>query len=189
MVKRERTKVWYNEAQHHTEMRNAHGVTLVFKDAAASLEAILESPIKDYAAFKNDVLGYAIAQIKIKFSKAFGLGLSLDQTLSMLSIDLRKIETADGVLKTTPYLITVSESGEAAADDDQERFTYYAESEDQHNRLDFANELCNILERAHHYKPGTGIANLTNGLNHIVIFDPQKEGLMPRPYFVLEGIE
>jgi hypothetical protein len=189
MVKREKKKVWYDQAEHTTQMRNAHGVTLVFKDAVASLEAILESPIKDYAAFKNDVLGYAIAQIKIKFSKAFGLGLSLDQTLSMLSIDLRKIETADGVIKTTPYSITVSESGEASADEDQERFTYYAESEDQHKRLDFANELCNILERAHHYKPGTGIANLTYGVNHIVVFDPQKEVIIPLPNFVLEGIE
>jgi dsDNA-binding SOS-regulon protein len=184
-----RTAVFYNEAEHTNAMGEGHKTSLLFKEAKEELEAILEKPIENYEEFQNDILGYSIAEIKIKFPKAFDLGLSLEKTLAMLSIDLKLITRADGVLKTTPHKYCVcKKTGEAKADESKESFIQYAETDEQHERLDFANELIVILEKAYLYAPHVHKSNVTNGLYHIVVFDPQ-EGLIPNRFFVLEGIQ
>ncbi len=190
MKKQERkTAVFYNEGQHHSDMGQTYETTLLFKEAKNSLEAILENPIEDYKAFRADLLGYSIAQIKNKFPKAFDLGLPIDKTLQMLSIDLRIIERADGILKTTPHRFNVCpKTGDCTPDEDKEPYIKYITTDEQHERFDFASELIKLLDKAHTFKPGTQKANLTNGLSHIVYFDPQV-GFVPNHFFVAEGIQ
>lgn len=183
------TAIFYNEAEHHTAMGEGHKVSLLFKEAKNDLETILEKPIEDYTAFRNDVLGYSIASIKTKFPKAFDLGLPIEKVLAMLSIDLRMIERVDATLKTTPHKFCVcAKTGEATADDCKDDFIQHATTDEQHERLDFANELIVILEKAYLYAPHVHKSNVTNGLYHIVVFDPSK-GLIPNRFFVLEGIK
>jgi hypothetical protein len=167
-------------------MNKAHETAKVFTDAKNELETILEKPIENYTAFKNDVLGYSIAEIKLKYPAAFNLNLGLDKTLQMLSIDLRKLEQYDATLKTTPHKICVCpKKGTATADDDKEPFCWYAETPEQLQRLRFAQSLADLLEQAQEYKPGTAKANLTNGVNHIVYFNMQNEKITPNHFFVM----
>jgi hypothetical protein len=187
MIKTEKkTAVFYDEIAHHTEMAAAHETAKVFTDAKNELETILEKPLDSYTGFKNDVLGYSIAEIKNKYPGAFGLNLPLDKTLQMLSIDLRKIEQYDAILKTTPHKICVCpKKGTAEPLNNKEPHIWYAETPEQIARLKFSNELAALLEQAHEYKPGTAKANLTNGVNHIVYFEPQTEKLTPNHFFVM----
>lgn len=184
-----KTAVFYDGAAHYLAMGEGHKVSLLFKEAKNDLEAILEKPIDDYTAFRNDVLGYSIASIKAKFPKAFDLELPIEKVLAMLSIDLRMIERVDATLRTTPHKFCVcAKSGDATADECKDDFIQHATTNEQHERLDFANEIIKLLEKAHLYTPYTHKSNMTNGLYHIVIFDPQ-EGLIPNRFFVLEGIK
>jgi hypothetical protein len=185
-----KTAVFYNEIEHLTAMREGDTIGLLFKEAKNELETILEAPIKDYTAFRNDVLGYSIAEIKNKFPKPFDLGLPIEKVLAMLSIDLRMIERVDATLKTTPHKFCVCpKTGDATADSCREDFIWYATTDEQHERLDFANELATILERAYLFTPHTYKSNVTNGLTHIVYFDVQTETIKPNHYFVMTGIK
>ena len=184
-----KTAIYYSELDHNNAMGEGHKISLLFKEAKNDLETILEAPIKDYTAFRNDVLSYSISEIKNKFPKAFDLGLPIEKVLAMLSIDLRMIERVDATLKTTPHKFCVcAKTGEATADACKDDFIQYATTEEQHNRLDFANELIAILERAHQYMPHRAKYNLVLGLEPIIILDPQ-EGIIPNRFFVLEGIK
>ena len=186
-----KVKVFFDEISHYQEMNRAYEITKVFNDAKNELETILEKPIDNYTAFRNDILQYSIAAIKDKYPAAFNLNLGLDKTLSMLSIDLRKLEQYDATLKTTPHKICVCpKKGTATADDDKEPFCWYAETPEQHERLNFANELVGVLERAHeNYLQHTHKANLTNGLQRLVYFEPQTEKITPHHYFIMNGIQ
>lgn len=189
MKKQRTTPVFYDELEHLNAMNEGHKSSLIFKEAKAELEAVLEKPIDDYAEFRKDILGYSITSIKAKFPKAFDLGLPIEKVLAMLSIDLRKIERADAILKTSPHKFCVCpKTGDTTPDEDKEPFTQYAVNDEQHERLDFANELIKLLEKAHTFKTGTNKANLTNGLSHIIYHDPE-QGLIPNRFFVLEGIQ
>lgn len=190
MKKQERkTAVFYNELEHLSAMSNAYETTVIFKDAKEDLETILGRSIQDFEAFRKDILGHSLAEIKKTYPKAFDLGLPIEKTLKLLSIDLRKIERADAVIKTTPHKFCVCpKTGLATPDENKEPYIQYAITDEQHERLDFAEQLVAILEKAHTFKLGTNKANLTNGISHLVAYDPQK-GLIPNHFFVLEGIE
>lgn len=184
-----KTAIYYSELDHLNAMREGDALGLLFKEAKNELETILEKPIEDYTAFRNDVLDYSIASIKAKFPKAFDLGLPIEKVLAMLSIDLRMIERVDATLKTTPHKFCVcAKTGNATADECKDDFIQYATTDEQHKRMDFSNELIAVLERAHQYMPHIGKYNLVLGLERLITLDPQ-EGLIPNRFFVLEGIK
>ena len=184
-----KTAVFYDESSHYSAMRDGDTMALLFKEAKNELEAILEKPIEDYTAFRNDILGYSIASIKAKFPKAFDLGLPIEKVLAMLSIDLRMIERVDATLKTTPYKFCVCpKSGDATSDECKEEFIWYATTDEQHERLDFSNDLISNLEKCHEYAPYRGKHNLVMGIVQFVYLDPQL-GLVPNHNFVLNGIQ
>ena len=183
------TAIYYDELEHSKAIGEGYTLSLLFKEAKDELETIIEKPIEDYTAFKNDVLGYSITEIKTKFPKAFDLGLPIEKVLAMLSIDLQTIERVDNTLKTTAHKFCVcAKTGEAIPDESKDDFIRYATTDEQHERLDFANELIVLLEKAHTFKEYSNKANLTNGLTHIVYHEPQ-EGLIPNRFFVLNGIK
>jgi hypothetical protein len=92
MVKRE-SKVWYNEEHQPREMRETHtGLLCILK---MQLQAWKQSKKIDYAAFKNDDGRLCDSSNKTS-SVRLSVRFSLDQTLSMLSIDLHQDRAADG---------------------------------------------------------------------------------------------
>ena len=185
-----KVKVFFDESAHYQEMNKAYEIAGVFKAAKNELESIISKPIEDFTAFRSDVLNYSLAEIKKVYPGAFNLNLPLDKTLQMLSIDLRKIENYDAILATTPHSINVCcETGEATPNDDKEPFCWYAETPEQHERLNFANELSDILERSHKFMPHVHKANMTTGLERLVYFNMQNERIQPHHYFVMNGIQ
>ena len=185
-----KTAVFYDASGHYTEMNNANESGQTFKRAKNNLEAIINKPISDYTAFRSDILGYAMAEIKKTFPKPFELGLTDEATLKMLSIDLSQLTADSYFLATTPFKFCVCpKTGEATPDECKEPFIWYAETKEQHERLDFALELASILERAYLFTPHTFKSNVTNGLTHIVYFDVQTETIKPNHYFVMNGIK
>lgn len=188
-VKEVKIAIHYNELDHLNAMREGDNVGLLFKEAKEQLETILEAKIEDYTAFRNDVLNYAIAEIRKKYSGAFALNLPFDTTIQMLGLNLKNFERIDSILKTTPHTFKVCpKTGKATPCDDKIPFTSFCETLEQHNRLEFANELCTILEKAYLFTPFTFKSNVTNGLTHIVFFDVQTGTIKPTPNFVLNGI-
>lgn len=184
-----KTAIYYSELDHFNAMREGDTLGLLFTEAKNELETILEKPIEDYTAFRNDVLGYSITEIKNKFPKAFDLGLPIEKVLAMLSIDLRMIERVDATLKTTPHKFCVCpKTGKATPDECKDDFIQYATTDEQHKRMDFSNELIAVLERAHQYMPYIAKYNLVLGLERLITLDPQ-EGIIPNRFFVLEGIK
>lgn len=184
-----RVKIFFNELEHYQEINRAHEIAAVFKAAKLELERIIEQPITDFAAFRNDVLGYSIKAISERYPAAFNLNLGLQKTIDMLSIDLRKLEQYDAVLRSSPHKINVcSKTGEASADEDQEPFCFYAQSPAELERLKFATELADILERASALTPYVRKANVTNGLVHLVYHDVQTDTLKPNHNYVMQGL-
>jgi len=184
-----KTVVFYDEAGHHLAMSQTDESVQTFKRAKTNLEAIIKKPISDYMAFRRDVLGYSIREIKSTFPKPFELGLSDEATLTMLSIDLKQLKEDAEFLQHTPYEICICpETGIATPSDCKEPFTDYITSDEQHERLDFANDLIAKLEKCHEYSPYRGKHNLVNGLIQFVYLDPQK-GLVPNHSFLLRGIQ
>lgn len=186
-----KTAVFYDESGHYMEMNNANESGQTFKRAKNNLEAIINKPISDYTAFRSDILGYAMAEIKKTFPKPFELGLTDEATLKMLTIDLSQLTTDSYFLATTPFKFCVCpKTGEATPDECKEPFIWYAETPEQHERLNFANELSEILERAHEkYTPYIHKANLTNGVEKLVYFHPQTNKIVPHHYWVMNGIK
>jgi hypothetical protein len=185
-----KVKVFFDEVSHYQEMAKTVEIVEVYKAAKKELEAILESQITDYAAFKSDPLLYSIAQIKLKYPAAFNLNLGLEKTLAMLSISLSKLEQYDAILKTTPHKIDVCiKTGNCTPNDDKEPFCYYAESPAQIERLKFTTELSEMLERASLLTPYVRKANVTNGLTHLVYYNIQTDTLTPNHNYILQGIQ
>jgi hypothetical protein len=107
----------------------------------------------------------------------------------MLSIDVKKLEQYDAVLKTTPHKIDVcSKTGNCTPTDAREPFTYYAQTPEQHERLKFSNDLIAILEKCHEYAPYRGKHNLVTSVIQFAYLDPQL-GIIPNHNFVLNGIQ
>jgi len=185
-----KVKIYFDTLSHWQEMNRSAEIAAVFKSAKIELESILEKPIEDYTAFSNDPLLYAIAAIKDKYPGAFNLMLPLDKTLAMLSISLQKMKNFDGILKTTPHKINIcSKSGEAThCEDNEEEFCSFAQTPEQHERLQFCNDLIANLEKCHKYAPYRGKHNLVTGLAQFVYLDPQL-GIVCNHHFVLNGIQ
>jgi hypothetical protein len=63
-----KTRVFFDKSEHYRAVNQAHEIAKVYKDAKEELERIIEEPITDFAAFRKDVLGYSIAQVRVKYS-------------------------------------------------------------------------------------------------------------------------
>jgi len=190
MIKSKRTPVFYDEIEHVNAMGKGYEAAKIFDKAKADLETILETNITDYAAFKNDILGYSLTAIQAKFPKAYELGMSTDNVLKMLSIDIRPLKEADAQLKNNPCKFVVcAKSGKSNADEKKDDFIRYAETDEQHERLEFANEIAKVLERAAELTPYVNKSDVTLGLTHLVYFDVQTGNIIPNHYYVLNGIK
>jgi len=184
-AEKQRIAIHYHELDHLNAMREGDKVGMLFKEAKEQLETILEAKI-DYTAFKNDVLNYAIAEIRKKYSGAFALNLPFDTTIQMLGLSLKNFERIDSIIKTTPHTFKVcNKTGNTSSCDDKIPFTLFCETPEQHQRLEFANELADILERAAALTPYVRKSNVTNGLVHLVYHDVQTDTLKPNHNFVL----
>lgn len=185
-----KVKVFFDEISYSQELGKAYEIIEVYKAATKELETIIEKPIDNPIEFRNDPLLYSIAQIKLKYPAAFNLNLGLEKTMQMLSISLNKLEQFDGILKTTPHKINVCcETGQATPCEDTEAFCWFAETPEQHNRLKFATELSDMLERASELTPYVRKANVTNGLAHLVYYNMQTDKIVPHHYFIIQGLE
>jgi len=184
----ERIPVHYAEIEHVTAMREGYGVSVIFNQAVAELETIIKKPIEDYKAFRKDILGYSIEAIKTTFPVPFTMGLDDEATLKMMSIDISKLEQYSEKLKTTPHRFNVcAKSGKASACENEEPYTYYAETPEHFERLDFSNKIIEVAEKAHSYNRNQNKGNIIAGFTSFVINDPQK-GLIPNWQFVVNGI-
>jgi hypothetical protein len=181
--------VFYDENRHHTTMGNAYELVKVFNDAKLELETIIAKPIENYAAFRKDIIGFSVEQIKLTYPMPFALGLSDDITLGMLGINLDSLKRHSDALKFTPYKIIVSKAGICEVCTDATPYKLYAKTHEQHERLDFANELCISLEAAHKYKPFQNKANLTTGLQGLVYHETVSNSFKANHVFVLEGYQ
>ena len=186
-LKNKPVAVFYDEITASIELAEAHNVAKVFNDAKAELETILGGSIKDYNAFKSDVLGYSIAAIKDLYPGAFNLNMPLDKTLSMLSIDLRKLEQYDAKLKTTLHSFEVCKKGIATGSINKEDFTWVASTTEQLNRLAFAQELADILTKANELQPYIGKSDATLGLTTFVYFNGQAGKILPNHHYIING--
>jgi hypothetical protein len=181
--------VFYDENLHHTTMGKSYELVVVFNDAKRELETIIAKPIENYVAFRKDVIGYSLEQIKLTYPKPFELGLSDELTFGMLGINLDSLKRHSEVLKYSPYKIIVSKAGICEVCSDATPYKLYAKTEEQHERLDFANELCVSLEAAHKYKPFQNKANLVTGLQGLVFHETVSNTFKANHIFVLEGYQ
>jgi hypothetical protein len=187
MKKQEKIKVYYDLGTHHNEMGNAYEITVIYNNTVKELESIIKKPIEDYQAFKKDAYNYSIEAIKKEFPKPFELGLDIESTLKMLTIDLNNIKRNGEIFKTSPYRFEIDKNGKATASEDQEPFTYYAETPEHFERLNFSNEIIAITEKAFSLNRNQNKGNMIVGFNSFVINDPQY-GLIPNWQFILNGI-
>lgn len=183
-----KTAVFYDQQSHYLDQSQAFEAGQVFKGAKNNLEEILKKEI-DYTAFRKDILGYSLSEIKKAFPKPFKLGLTDEATLKMLSIDLNRLKEADAFLKFTSIKFCVCpKTGDTSPDEDREPYISYAVNDDQHQRLNFCNELISVLNKAHEYIPHKAKYNLVLGLESLIYLDPQR-GVVPNHNFVLEGVQ
>ena len=188
MKTQKRIPVFYDEATHTMIMRDAYETTLKFNEAVKELQAIIKKPIEDYQAFRKDILNYSIETIKETYPKPFELGMDKEATLKMLSIDLTKLEELSQIIATTPHRFNVCDkTGHASACDDKEPFTYYAETPEQFERLEYSNQIIEVAKKTVSYNKYQHLGNTIGGFINFVVLDPQK-GLIPNWNFVMKGI-
>jgi len=186
----EKTAVFYDALSHHLAMSQSHETSLIFTRAKEKLEQIIDKPIKDYEAFREDILGYSMQSIREVFSKPFELGLSDGATLKMLSINIDQLKTDAEKLRNNPTPFCVcKKTGAVSPDQNPEAHTWYITTKEQHERLKFTTELAAILELASEVTPYVRKANVTNGLAHLVYFDPQTDTLKPNHNYLMQGIQ
>jgi hypothetical protein len=183
-----KVKVFYDNLQHLSDQRDAYPTTQLFNKAVSELETILKKPIEDYKAFKKDMVNYSLEAVKQAYPKPFNLGLDDSSTLKMLGIDLANITNIADKIQHTPHRFNVcSKSGTATVCDDKEPYTYYAETPEQLERLEFANEIIKLAEKAHSLKPNLNKDTIVSGFYDFAVFEPSK-GFMPNRFFVMQGI-
>lgn len=180
-------KIYYDEASHLNDNRNAYEITLVFNNSVKELEGIIKKPIEDYQAFRNDAYKYAIEEIKKAFPKPFELGLDTESTLKMLSIDLQNIARNSEVLQTTAYRFVVSKEGKAEPCQDKEPYCYYIDTAEQFERLTYSNEIIKVSEKAMTLNPYLHKGNLITGFNMFVTLNYENE-YIPNWRYVYYGI-
>jgi hypothetical protein len=187
MKKQEKIKLFYDAGAHVGEMTRAYEGVLIFNNLVKELESIIKKPIEDYNAFKKDAYSYSIEAIKKTFPKPFDLGLDIEATLKMLTIDLSTIHKNSDFLKTFPYNFVIDKNGKAKESDDEEPYTYYAETTEHFERLAFSNEIITIAEKAYSLNPNLSKFNYVAGFTQFAVCDPQY-GFIPNWRFVLYGI-
>ncbi|WP_369753342.1 hypothetical protein AB3G34_02330 [Flavobacterium sp. WC2409] len=188
MKTQKRIPVFYNEFDHSNSMRDGYETSLLFNEAVNELQAIIKKPIADYKAFRKDILSYSIEVIKEAFPKPFELGLDNENTFKMLSIDLTNLKRISQIIITTPHRFNVCDkTGHASACEDKEPFTYYAETPEQFERLEYSKQIIEVAEKTLLFNKHQHLGNTIAGFINFIVYDPQK-GLIPNWYFVLNGI-
>jgi len=183
-------EIWYDELSHSIAMGEGWKKGELFKQAKDDLEKVIGRPLTSYPEFRKDILGYALKEIKLTFPKPFDLGLSDDVVLGMLGIDLRLIKQVSAELKNTPHVFKVcSKTGDCSANEDKTPFKWFAESKEELDRLAFAENLADTLEKAAELTPYVRKADVTLGLTHFVYFDVQTGSIIPNHYYVKNGIK
>lgn len=185
-----KTAVFYDALSHHLAMSQSHETSLIFKRAKENLEQITNRPIKDYEAFRNDIICYSMQSIKETFPKPFELGLTDEATLKMLSINIDQLKTDAENLKNNPIAFCVcNKTGAVSPDENREPHTWYITTKEQHDRLNFTTELAEMLELASKVTPYVRKANVTNGLSHLVYYCMETDTLKPSHTYVTNGIQ
>jgi hypothetical protein len=183
-----KVKIFYDELTHHLEKTNAYELTAVYNNTVKELESIIKKPIEDYKAFRNDAYNYSLDAIKKEFPKPFDLDLGLETTLKMIGIDLAIIKRNSEILRTSPYKIVINANGTASPGEDKEPYTYYAETPEQFERLEYCNSIIAVAEKALVYNKYLHKGNIILGFLHFCYNDPQ-HGYQPNWQFVLNGIK
>ncbi|MEZ7505769.1 hypothetical protein [Flavobacterium sp. Arc2] len=126
--------------------------------AIEELETIIKKPIEDYKAFSKDILGYSIEQIKKTYPKPFDLGLDMDTTLKMLSIDMTNLKSyAEQFDVNTECVI---EDGYSRNEINQDQFNKYCESPEQFDRYDFCLQIIDTIKKAVGHEPAFSLQGL-----------------------------
>lgn len=177
-------KIYFDEWSFTDNWAKAFEVSKVFKEAKNELEEILQKPIKDFGAFKTNPIEYAKEAIKEANPKVFALGLSDENTLKMLSINLNNLERLSNVITRSPYAIIVTEKGEVSPDENKEPFTIHAEKVDELERYDFCLKLIEVIKEAYKQNTDKPLRLFNAGFMHLIIWDVQTESYIPNWQFV-----
>jgi hypothetical protein len=182
-----KVKIYYDQTSHESDKFKAYDNTKLFNSTVKELESIIKKPIEDYQALKKDAYNYSLETIKKTFPKPFDLGLELEQTLKMLSIDLTNIQKNSEVLKTTPYRFVVTADGKAEPCQDKEPYCFYIDTPEQFERLEYCKEIIKICDKAIILTPYVHKANIILGFNRFVLLDPEN-GYIPNWRYVYYGV-
>lgn len=177
-------KIYFDEWSFTDNWAKAFEIAKVFKEAKNELEEILEKPIKDYGAFKANPIEYAKEAIKEANPKVFALGLTMENTLKMLSVNLNNLERLSKVITLSPFEIVVDKNGIAVASENKEPFTVYAETKDELERYDFCLKLIEIMKEAHNQNTDKPLRSFNAGFMHLILWNVQTESYIPNWQFV-----
>ena len=148
-IKREKIYLNFNRELYNIVRNGASEKVRHLNNAIEELEIIIKKPIEDYTAFSKDILAYSIEAIKQTYPKPFDLGLDLETTLKMLSIDMTNLKSYAEQFDSKTECVIID--GYAKNEVDQERFKQYCESEEQFVRYDFAVQCIDTIQKAVSY--------------------------------------
>ncbi len=148
-IKREKIYLNFEQEIYNIERTASIEKLAPLNKAIEELETIIKKPIEDYTAFSKDILAYSIEAIKQTYPKPFDLGLDLETTLKMLSIDMTNLKSYAEQFDSKTECVIID--GYAKNEVDQERFKQYCESEEQFVRYDFAVQCIDTIQKAVSY--------------------------------------
>ena len=148
-IKREKIYLNFEQEIYNIERTASIEKLAPLNKAIEELETIIKKPIEDYTAFSKDILAYSIEAIKQTYPKPFDLGLDLETTLKMLSIDMTNLKSYAEQFDSKTACVLID--GYAKNEVDQERFKQYCESEEQFVRYDFAVQCIDTIQKAVSY--------------------------------------
>ena len=183
-----KVKIYYDQTSHESDNFKAYDNTKLFNSTVKELESIIKKPIEDYQALKKDAYNYSLETIKKTFPKPFDLGLDLETTLKMLSIDMTNLKSYAEQFDSKTECVIID--GYAKNEVDQERFKQYCESEEQFVRYDFAVQCIDTIQKAVSYTNWLRPQDLASYYKSFVesSFDTDgKVKLSVRVQFVLTG--
>ena len=187
-VKREKIYLNFEQELYNIE-RNASIEKLApLNKAIEELETIIKKPIDDYKAFSKDILSYSVEAIKQTYPKPFDLGLDLETTLKMLSIDMTNLKSYAAQFDNKTECVIID--GYAKNEVDQERFKQYCETDEQFERYDFCMQAIDTIEKAVSYAPILAPQSLAAQFRSFITVECGIDGnakLSVRVQFVLTG--
>ena len=187
-VKREKIYLNFEQELYNIE-RNASIEKLApLNKAIEELETIIKKPIDDYKAFSKDILSYSVEAIKQTCPKPFDLGLDLETTLKMLSIDMTNLKSYAEQFDNKTECVIID--GYAKNEVDQERFKQYCETDEQFERYDFCMQAIDTIEKAVSYAPILAPQSLAVQFRSFITVECGIDGnakLSVRVQFVLTG--